>query len=71
MTRKLRRYVAEMKKQGRLTPEEIKQIRNRIRNRMFKSKANLKDYIENKDKVFAKTTTKRHAKKKKTVRKKK
>ncbi len=45
MTRKLRRYVAEMKKQGLLSAEEIKEIRNRIRNKMFKSKAHLKEYI--------------------------
>lgn len=46
MTRKLRRYVAEMKKQGNITPEETKDIRNKIRNRIFKSKAHLKNYIE-------------------------
>ena len=45
MTRKLRRYVAEMKKQGNLSPEEVKDIRNKIRNRIFKSKAHLKQYI--------------------------
>ena len=45
MTRKLRRYVAEMKKQGLLSAEEIKIIRNKIRNKMFKSKAHLKEYI--------------------------
>jgi large subunit ribosomal protein L19e len=45
MTRKLRRYVSEMKKQGRLSPEEVKDIRNKIRNKIFKSKAHLKIYI--------------------------
>ena len=45
MTRKLRKYTAEMKKQGKLSREEIKEIRNRIRNRKFKSKAHLKEYI--------------------------
>ena len=45
MTRKLRSYVAEMKKQGVLTPEEVTDIRKKIRNRIFKSKANLKNYI--------------------------
>ena len=45
MTRKLRRYGAEMKKQGKISPEEIKDIRNKIRNRVFKSKAHLKTYI--------------------------
>lgn len=46
ITRKLRFYVNELKKQGRLTPEEATDIRKRIRNRAFKSKANLKTYIE-------------------------
>lgn len=45
MTRNLRGYVAEMKKQGKLSPEEIKEIRNRIRNKLFRSKAHLKEYI--------------------------
>lgn len=46
ITRKLRAYAAELKKQGRLTAEEVTEIRKRIRNRAFKSKANLKLYIE-------------------------
>ncbi len=46
ITRKLRSYVQEMKKQGKLNDEEGKEIRKRIRNRAFKSKANLKLYIE-------------------------
>lgn len=47
MTRKLRKYVAELKKQDRLSPDEVKEIRKKIRNRIFKSQANLKDYIRN------------------------
>jgi len=46
ITRKLRSYVAELKKQGKLTAEEVTEIRKRIRNRAYKSKANLKSYIE-------------------------
>lgn len=46
ITRKLRRYATELKKQGKLTSEEVTEIRKRIRNRAFKSKANLKIYIE-------------------------
>ncbi len=46
ITRKLRAYVKEMEKQGKLSKEEVKEIRKRIRNRAFKSKANLKLYIE-------------------------
>ncbi len=45
MTRKLRSYVAEMKKQGKLSKEEISDIRKKIRNRIFRSKAHLKEYI--------------------------
>jgi len=45
LTRKLRRYVAEMKKQGKLSDKEIKETRNKIRNRIFKSKAHLKEHI--------------------------
>lgn len=46
MTRKLRGYVAELKKRGELSLEEVKNIRKKIRNKDFKSKANLKNYIE-------------------------
>ncbi len=45
MTRKLRKYVAEMKKQGRLSKEEVIDIRKKIRNKIFRSKAHLKEYI--------------------------
>ncbi|MBL7059171.1 hypothetical protein ISS08_01845 [Candidatus Pacearchaeota archaeon] len=45
MTRKLRSYVAEMKKQGLLSPEEIVDIRKKIRNKIFRSKRHLKEYI--------------------------
>ena len=45
MTRKLRRYVAEMKKQKKLSQDEIKDIRKKIRNRNFRDKAHLKEYI--------------------------
>jgi len=45
ITRKLRNYLKELKDQGQLTSEEVKEIRKKIRNRAFKSKANLKLYI--------------------------
>ncbi|MGD9275701.1 MAG: 50S ribosomal protein L19e [Candidatus Pacearchaeota archaeon] len=45
MTRKLRGYVAELKKRGELAPEEVTEIRKRIRNKKFRSKAHLKEYI--------------------------
>ena len=46
MTRKLRGYTKEMFSQGKITKEELKEIRKRIRNKMFRSKAHLKNYIE-------------------------
>ncbi|MFH1787617.1 MAG: 50S ribosomal protein L19e [archaeon] len=45
MTRKLRGYVSDLKKKGELSREEVIEIRKRIRNKKFKSKANLKEYI--------------------------
>lgn len=45
MTRKLRSYVNEMKKQEKITGEEAKDIRKKIRNKIFKSKNSLKEYI--------------------------
>ena len=46
ITRKLRGYIAEMKKQGRLSKEEVSDIRKKIKNRIFKSKAHLKEHIK-------------------------
>ena len=46
MTRKLRGYSKEMLTQGKITKDELKEIRKKIRNRMFKSKAHLKSHIE-------------------------
>lgn len=45
MTRKLRKIVANMKVRGDLDKVEIKDIRNKIRNRIFKSAAHLKKYV--------------------------
>ena len=36
----------KLEKQGKLTKDEVKEIRKNIRNRAFKSKANLKLYVE-------------------------
>jgi len=44
-TRKLRACIAELKKKGELSSDEVKEIRKRIRNRKFRSKAHLKEYI--------------------------
>src|SRR5690606_18370803 len=45
MTRKLRAYTREALNQGKITKEEMKEIRKKIRNKDFKSKANLREYI--------------------------
>jgi len=46
MVRKQRAYVKEMKKQGKISQDEFKNIRKKIRNKDFKSKAQLKEYIK-------------------------
>jgi large subunit ribosomal protein L19e len=45
ITRKLRGYIKELQTQKKLTKEEFVEIRKKIRNNEFKSKANLKNYI--------------------------
>lgn len=45
ITRKLRRYVRELKEQGKLSGDEVKDIRKRIRNKEFKSKAHMKQLL--------------------------
>ena len=52
MTRKLRKHVAVKKKSGELSREEIKDIRNKIRNRKFSSLRNLKEYTGHKNKFY-------------------
>ncbi|GAH80972.1 unnamed protein product [marine sediment metagenome] len=45
LTRKLRKYVLEMKNQGKISKEEVDDIRKKIRNKIFRSKSHLKEYI--------------------------
>jgi len=45
MTRKLRKYVSEVKKQGRISKKEESEIRKKIRNKMFRSKAHLREHL--------------------------
>jgi len=45
ITRKLRGYIGELRKQGKLTREKYYEIRKKIKARAFKDKAHLKDYI--------------------------
>ena len=45
LTRKLRKYVSEMKKQGKISKEEADEIRKKIRNKIFRSKSHLREQI--------------------------
>jgi len=45
LTRKLRKHVAELRSNKKVTQEEFKALRKRIKNREFKSKANLKEIM--------------------------
>jgi len=46
ITRKLRNYLKELRKQDKIDSEEHKSLRKKIRNRVFKSKRNLKENIK-------------------------
>lgn len=48
LTRKLRKYLSQIKKEKSLSREEVADIRNKIRNKMFRSKSHLKEYLEGK-----------------------
>ena len=45
LTRKLRKFLAEKKKRGEISKEEVKEVRKKIRNKLYKSKAHLKDEV--------------------------
>lgn len=45
LTRKLRSYVAEIRKHGSISEEEYSKLRKGIRSKIFKNKANLKEHI--------------------------
>jgi len=45
MTRKLRKYVKELRNHGKLSREESIDIRKKIRNKYYKSLGNLKEHI--------------------------
>jgi len=50
ITRKLRAYIKELRKQGRMDKEKYHKIRREIRSKKFKSKKQLKEYLEGKEK---------------------
>ena len=45
LTRKFRSHVAKLKEKKVLDRDEVKDLRNKIRNRYFKSQAQLREYI--------------------------
>lgn len=45
LTRKLRKYVSEMKRQEKISKEEFIDIRKKIRNKFFRSISHLKEHI--------------------------
>jgi len=45
LVRGLRKYVAELIRQKKLSGEEVKRVRNKIRNKDFKSKTSLREYV--------------------------
>lgn len=46
LTRKLRKYVSEMESQGKISKEKANEIRKKIRNKMFRSKSHLREYLK-------------------------
>ncbi len=46
LTRKLRKHLASLKDQGKISKEDLISLRKRIRNKQFKSKANLKENLK-------------------------
>lgn len=46
LVRKLRKYIKELRKQGKINREEYIDLRKKIKNKYFKSKSNLKRYLE-------------------------
>lgn len=48
LTRKLRDYVKKMLVQGKISKDNYKDLRKKIRNKMYRSKAHLKDSLEGK-----------------------
>ncbi len=50
ITRKLRKHMYELRGKNLLTPENVADLRKKIKNRYFKSKAQLKDYLKETEK---------------------
>ena len=46
LTRKLRRYISDLSKQGKISKSDFNNIRKKIRNKSFKNKMQLKEQME-------------------------
>lgn len=46
LTRKLRSYLSEIRKQGKITNEEFTTLRKGVRSKLFRNKNNLKEHIQ-------------------------
>ena len=62
ITRKLRNYLRELRNQGKINSEVYWQLRKKIKSRYFKSKAYLKEYLENIKKTNPKESLKTESK---------
>ena len=51
MTRKLRKYVRILKKQGKITNEKYHEIRKKIRGKEFRSLAYMQEHLQGKGKI--------------------
>jgi large subunit ribosomal protein L19e len=47
LVRKLRRYISELRKQEKITPEIYQSLRRKIKSKAFRSKAHLRDNLNN------------------------
>lgn len=54
LARKFRMYLKELIKQGKITREEYRELRKKIKSRLFKTKAHLKEQIDSAVKSRAK-----------------
>ncbi len=59
LTRKLRKFVAEKKNKGEIDKQKVKELRKKIRNKTFKSKTHLRDYMGGLENENAKKKKKR------------
>ena len=70
LVRKLKKYLKELKNQGKIERELYIELRKKIRMRNFKSKAHLKEYLENTEKIDLSVIKKKKVSKKENVSKK-